>query len=223
MIQPRHKLQPATIASCSKEASSICNQPIMHDRPLPQGTPYSHNASCLIAWHRQRSLPEIYIFPKIQHDVKSMCNSTNASQCSDHLIDNAQFGITQHDASPASEVTYLLHELMVTCHHSCYDISMSVQVLGCALNYNINAQICRPVSTAAASINTPNSTFVQFCVCIQRLCSEHSDRYLPYNCRAGKCVVNDADNIPLLTEGSHSRNICYIQQRVANSFYVEHL
>ena len=156
----------------------------------------------------------------------------NSSRCEEHVQLHQckpmfrppeQFGITQHDASPASEVTYLLHELMVTCHHSCYDISMSVQVLGCALNYNINAQICRPVSTAAASIITPNSTFVQFCVCIQRFCSEQSERYLPYNCRAGKCVVNDAGNTPLLTEGSHSRNICYIQQRVANSFYVEHL
>lgn len=53
--------------------------------------------------------------------------------------------------------------------------------------------------------------------------NRQSGRCLPYDSRAGKRVVDDAGKIPLLTEGSHSRNICYLQQRVADSFYVENL
>lgn len=58
--------------------------------------------------------------------------------------------------------TYLLHELSVARNHSCYDISMSIQVFGGALYHNVYAQICRPVSTTAASTTgIPNNV----CVC----------------------------------------------------------
>ena len=52
-------------------------------------------------------------------------------------------------------MAYLVHEVSVTRNYSCYDISMPIQVFGCALNHNINAQICRPVSkTAVSTIHT---------------------------------------------------------------------
>ena len=45
----------------------------------------------------------------------------------------------------------------------------------------------------------------------------------PDDSRAGKGVVNNAGQAALLTEGSHSRDIRYLQQRIADCFYVEHL
>ena len=40
---------------------------------------------------------------------------------------------------------------------------------------------------------------------------------------ASKCVVNDAGQAVVLREGGHSRNVWYVQQRVADRLNVEHL
>ena len=123
---------------------------------------------------------------------------------------------------------YLLHEFSVTSDHSCYDISMSIQVLGCALNDNINAQVCRPVSTTAMLRTYTGATLARCqsaqshiqglysyvsaaCSCREFTVHQSVVRSLPDNSRAGKCVVNDAGQLLLLTEGSHSGNICYLQ------------
>lgn len=62
-------------------------------------------------------------------------------------------------------MTYLLHELGVTTNHSCYNISMSIQVFGGTLYHNVYAQICRPVSmTAASRVGTQMMCLDMFCI-----------------------------------------------------------
>ena len=72
------------------------------------------------------------------------------------------------------------------------------------------------------ALNLTNVNHSMYAVHLHMMCGA-GVQGAPDNSRAGKGVVNNASQVVVMTEGNHSRDVCYLQQRVADCFYVKHL